>query len=286
MRDMGIISHSKHHWLLKTVLLLLLLCTFLSAVTVVSAESDLKALLDPLTRESFPDKNSELAKTVRQAYLEDPAAFAAVSTQYDISKARYFQDLICPDKREDPEGFATVLEATERLATVSMPEAHKRFAFELLLDLWFQKIPTNDMASVNYEQCVEACRFSDGAYATLIFGVCSELLMEDPVKLIRTLAKLEDLEQRYRIGAGIAYEAQLDHPVAEAFAVLENADLNGAERVLAQYMHDYAAGCPDNKPEVPQTADGARGGLLIAVVMGAVSILACGALWINRKRFL
>ena len=75
MRDMERFCHSKNRWLVKTVLLLLLLCTLFSTVTVASAETDLKALLDPLERETFPDKTSELAVTVRQAYLEDPAAY-------------------------------------------------------------------------------------------------------------------------------------------------------------------------------------------------------------------
>ena len=285
MRDMERFCHSKNRWLVKTVLLLLLLCTLFSTVTVASAETDLKALLDPLERETFPAKTSELAVTVRQAYLEDPAAFAAVACQYDIWKVRYFQDLIAPEKNVDPEGFAAVLEATERLALPSMPEEQKRFAFELLMDLWWQESPINDMASVNYEQCVVALSFSDGGYATFMSGVCSALLVEDPVRVVRAVAREEDLYKRYIIASNIVYETLWVQPIEDVFAVLDNADLNGAERFLVQYMKECAAAWPNDYPDIPQTADEQRNILLAAAVLVAVSSIASGALLFNRKRF-
>jgi hypothetical protein len=71
----------------------------------------------------------------------------------------------------------------------------------------------------------------------------------------------------------------------DVFAVLDNADLNGAERFLVQYMKECAAAWPNDYPDIPQTADEQRNILLAAAVLVAVSSIACGALLFNRKRF-
>lgn len=269
----------------RLMCILLLVTVLFSAIVTVSAEGSLEALLDSVTVESFPGSDSELAHTLRQAYLENPAQFTAVASQYDSQKIYYICNLVCPDKAADPEAFSAVLEEAGEIACVSLPEGEKRFAYHLLMRLWMQQPPTADTDSFDYAQLFEAFRYSDGAYGTMILSVCGTHFESDPVRFLQELAK-EEREDRLKLAMHVAIENLPEDSFLNALHSLESAALNSAEQEILWLMNEAVEKWPEipDISELPKTSDGSANRLVFAVLTGLISTLTCTVLILSKKK--